>query len=513
VNSRNPNRLQSAVRLFLLPVIFPLIFYCLSCRTLPQPRAITIHLTEWAWSSWGAPYATIRTYCMDIREGEYFGPIEPGITPSGKRAFQLGQIVDDTTIRVYLDNSLTFIRDGDIQDESVHDSILVSTADLRFRTPTLDSGHDYLIRIDTSFVFENPREIDSLPRKVEVTDLDNPRSWQWTESKTYPGGNPRTITGFVFDDEWKPVRHGAMQTYSPEGQLTSEIHFVYGCNDGAYGEWYENGGKKVAGLYICGPDHKLRLRHGDWKYWDENGRPCGVGAYDHGTGTSRLWYADDSPRSVEFYTAGRPDSVWQEWYENGQLKLVTDFRNGNARGSAILYSPDGAIERQVESASLLAYAPRDWYDNGQIRKDNRKDVYLEWYPDGRKKIEYEKQAFPTASGSMYRAQGHQVEWFPDGQVHLEGQNEDGHPVGTWTEFNEQGAVVAAMEWLGPREYDKTIFYLNGNKRSRGHCVGTYPYDAVRNGLWEYWDEDGTMNRTEQWVSGIVTHINDQRYIP
>lgn len=530
---RIPQQIQGRNRISYLRiaaslVVAAVVVYILSIVLYDRLRpTVNIRMEVWQ-GTWN--YSSANSYLIELREGDAFGPatVSSGLPDS---TFRVGRIVNDTTVRIYFDDSFQFYRRYNQPDRSVRDSILVCLTDLLFR----GGEKDYRLRIDTTRYSRDIFKGKGKPRAGEVTELDLSRGWTWSLEVFYGDGTLRGRVGYAFNDERRPTWHGLRQDFAPNGQILNEMEWHYGEPHGRYAEWYENGVKKIEGQNIRSDGPEGSGRHGQWKFWDETGRLCGIGTYDHGTGETRLWYEDSSLMAVEYYKHGEKDSVWQkwfkngnlmaveyyrncakdslwlEWYENGQVKTVRDYRDKSSMGRAELYSPDGNLEYTNEQYASWDMHGRNYYGNGQMRFENGQHWYRAWYSDGQKKIEYGRKATGTHWSDRYDRHGPHTEWYPDGKVRLTGQWVDGEETGTWTEYATDGAVVSTCLYRKDEPgVIRTNFFANGNIESTGTCLA----DRIsRVGTWLYFDKDGNLLRVEEWADGFITYIDGQRIIP
>lgn len=108
--------------------------------------------------------------------------------------------------------------------------------------------------------------------------------------------------------------HGLAKGYDSYGKLGSEANYLDGVLHGRYTEYYPGFGIKLEGNYNHG-DHE-----GTWLYYDVGGKIIGEGVFVKGSGTQR--------------------SFW----ENGQTKQSTQYKENRKHGDEIFYRSDGSVE-------------------------------------------------------------------------------------------------------------------------------------------------------------------------
>jgi len=96
------------------------------------------------------------------------------------------------------------------------------------------------------------------------------------------------------------------------GDLVVEAYYAKGKLHGHYRELYPNKQTKTEGLYVNGDID------GQWLYFDESGQVVGMGNFIRGNGIQKSYYP-----------------------ENGQLKIMTPYKNNFKEGEEIEYSPEG----------------------------------------------------------------------------------------------------------------------------------------------------------------------------
>ena len=103
------------------------------------------------------------------------------------------------------------------------------------------------------------------------------------------------------------------------------------------------------------------------------------------------WHENGGKQSEGNYTSGKEDGLWTWWHENGQKKWEVNCKNGKNDGLVTVWSENG----QKKAEQNYKDDKRDglytvWYENGQKKeeanfKDDKKDGLVTlWHENGQK---------------------------------------------------------------------------------------------------------------------------------
>ncbi|OSY89112.1 hypothetical protein WH52_00165 [Tenacibaculum holothuriorum] len=109
---------------------------------------------------------------------------------------------------------------------------------------------------------------------------------------------------------------GIVNTFYNTGELKSKSKYILGKRDGFYKGWYTSGSKSFERLYASG------VKFGVHVGWYENGQ---------------------SKFNYHFNGQGDYNGELREWYPNGQLYKVFNYKNGKEEGSQKMWQPNGKI--------------------------------------------------------------------------------------------------------------------------------------------------------------------------
>lgn len=168
------------------------------------------------------------------------------------------------------------------------------------------------------------------------------------------------------------VREGVWLVYWPDSYPSRIISYKEGKQDGIYMEVDPAGKIQLVEYYKDGKREGPRKRY-------------------HETQAIIL--------ESENYKAGLRHGPLIRWYENGNKKEVSEYRNGQLHGTARWYSPDEVImaeyhykEGQLEGPCKIYDEQGNLEEEGQYSDNEKTGVWTLYYPDGRPKArgEYDK---------------------------------------------------------------------------------------------------------------------------
>lgn len=138
-----------------------------------------------------------------------------------------------------------------------------------------------------------------------------------TLKRWYKNGNLET------ESEYENGKlNGKAISYDNQGNKVMEETYVNDTLEGPYFLYYPNGTVKVEGHYAKG------FFTGRWVYYNMSGHVIGTGNFEHGTGIQKSWWPNGKPQRVIHYKDNLKHGE-ERWYdENGKLERVLVFENG-----------------------------------------------------------------------------------------------------------------------------------------------------------------------------------------
>ncbi|MCA9264136.1 MAG: toxin-antitoxin system YwqK family antitoxin [Planctomycetales bacterium] len=195
-----------------------------------------------------------------------------------------------------------------------------------------------------------------LSRYIDGRELVREVSWYTRGRKMQFEGEtlkPREVT--KHDIDWW---NGSVQQHVVKHEGNSDRH-------GEWRFWHENGKLKMQGSYNRGQEN------GHFTWWHENGEKASEGDYVAGKmqGEWSTWYANGERKSSGQYVNGQREDLWMCWHENGMPKLHATYARGIALDDARKWDENG---RRVPAdlASLNDAETDNTSETIQISKKN-----------------------------------------------------------------------------------------------------------------------------------------------
>ncbi len=203
---------------------------------------------------------------------------------------------------------------------------------------------------------------------------NNPYTYNNDEYKTWhDNGAFMTIGKYV-----KGMKNGKFKNWDCNNNLIYEANFINDKIDGEFKEWYSN--NKL--LVIANYDNGILL---DLKTFDKNGKVIFDSKFDKKENILIDWHSNGIIKCLGKRKNKYKIGLYQEWYENGQLKLEINYSDDKYYDEEYLKMNGEIIDGEV----------KEWYEDGSKRsyckfKHGEKDgVCLEWDENGNVTVQYE----------------------------------------------------------------------------------------------------------------------------
>jgi antitoxin component YwqK of YwqJK toxin-antitoxin module len=337
--------------------------------------------------------------------------------------------------------------------------------------------------------------------------------------KTYREGEYYT-ENFVND-----VKQGMSMYYYPDGKLHKSIPFVNGLEQGIAREFDTNGriiqiqeyrkGFIVSRENINRTDKDGR-KQGTWKDFWENGNIRSEGNYrnDKRNGIFKEYMTDGKLFKVFKYENDSliPDAeevakidVRADYYPNGQVKIMAQYKNNQPDGIRREFSADGKLERGsvyfrgirvgegiTDMAGFRQGPWKEFYESGQLKAEGK-------YKDGKRIGEW-KFYHPNAKieetgyyDNKGRLDGDWKWYYEDGELRKEMSFSEGLEDGPMAEYSEDGKVIVKGTYVEGQEQDKWIFEY-GDHKEEGNYV-----NGMLDGEWKYYYDNGKLQFSGRFV--------------
>ena len=190
-----------------------------------------------------------------------------------------------------------------------------------------------------------------------------------------------------------------------------------------------------------------------------------------------------------------------EYYENGQVEVEGNRKDGERDGKWVWYDENGKIE--AEGSYEDGYKIGKWayyYEDGQLRSEEYYDneyialrKCVDYDENGKivKDLEYNLDETAGPYGGPWN--GKFADYHNNGQIQSEGNYENGERVGKWVVYDENGQIIAEGEYkkdgeTGREWSGKFIeYYYNGQIRYEENYK-----DGKENGKHIYYDREGNI---------------------
>jgi antitoxin component YwqK of YwqJK toxin-antitoxin module len=168
----------------------------------------------------------------------------------------------------------------------------------------------------------------------------------------------------------------------------------------------------------------------------------------------------------DFYEDGT--TLHKGYYIEGQLKVYKNFY------------PNGAMERHFRVLDNIRSSMKKYYSNGSIKSeitylDDAPLVWIDYYKNGN--IDFIEEYTKNFKYQKKRAS----------------YNEDGTPQNIFELLNRKKQTFLSQE-----------YHENGKLKVKGEMMyNENAFDVVRHGDWEYYNEEGTLVKSEKWQHGTL----------
>lgn len=187
------------------------------------------------------------------------------------------------------------------------------------------------------------------------------------------------------------LQEGYCKHFYENGQLKEVANWKKGKLEGPATFFYENGKKKAEGEY------KKNFKVGVWQYFHENGKLQAKEKYVYRDHMSVL------------------EGEYISYYDDGQLKITSFYKNGKRQGDFIAYHENGKIankgKMKDDACDLFQIFDKEGYLLQEGKLDNafqKTGLWKEYYLSGKKKAE-----------GNYVSEKEEGEWFiftEDGKI-------------------------------------------------------------------------------------------------
>jgi antitoxin component YwqK of YwqJK toxin-antitoxin module len=266
------------------------------------------------------------------------------------------------------------------------------------------------------------------------------------------------------------------------GKIVTKELYVNDKREGLSYSYYNNGFLHEV------TEYKGNKKHGTAVEYDEEGEIITFQKFSNGVLTERQKINRNDDRNVK-------QGLWQEYYDNGQVKKEMYYKDGILDGPYKEYTETGnlivrlnykigIIVEETDSASFDVDVRSEYDDAGNL-------IFTGTY----------RMDIPVGIHRYFDSQGNvtnAIIYNEKGTVTGKGIiTKEGKKEGEWNFFYENGSVRAKGSYSNNLESGKWSYYTTGGKVEQTGSYKAGKYD----GLWVWYYKDGSMKREEEFYNG------------
>ncbi len=215
-------------------------------------------------------------------------------------------------------------------------------------------------------------------------------------------------------------------------------------------EFYKSKTIRIKGYYLD------NLKHGYFKYYDENENLINIEKYEHG----KLLVKNKEDIDIK---------IEKTYYKNRKLKKYSSFKGGKLEGIQREYTEEGKV-----MLSSVYKAGKILEQGGIINSLGKKDgKWVYYYSDGKIR--------KTGNYRDGLKQGEWIYYYSNGNIEQKGTYIDDEEDGLWILYNTDGIVIKKDNYsLGKKNGEYIEYDINGNEIVKGEY-----YEDLKEGEWIY----------------------------
>lgn len=296
----------------------------------------------------------------------------------------------------------------------------------------------------------------------------------------------------------------AIENYR-SGSPKNRSFYKNGKLHGAYQEWYPNGTLKVDTCYIDGK------REGQHRIWNEvnqlllevsykNDLPVGImhSYYDNGQLKERGEFAED----------GKRHGLYEEFYENGVLKLCLHYKDNNVHGKVQGWYEDKSLAYLRHFENGVPVGEQIEYHRFTGNPSRISYFNSDGHMDGEQRTFYENGNCSTIitykDGTLH---GHKARWDEHGNLREESFYENGKLEGRFFERDNEGREVYLHYHKNKKNGLYEIYYPYTPEEEKVCALrGTFKSNKLEGKVIEY-NEAGMIVSETQYENGVKSDIS------
>lgn len=238
------------------------------------------------------------------------------------------------------------------------------------------------------------------------------------------------------------------------------------------------------------------------KYY-ENGQLKQIGNYYEGNkdGVWKFYYKNGNLLSFGKYKNGIQIGKWKFYYDNGFISSIRNFDfKGKKKGMWIFYyRKENVVSSKTKYRKDKKIKINNYYRNGNLRNrkifKNNKLKTKSYYKDGVLKV----------SGEYLNNKQHNkwIYYHRNGQKSAIGSFVEGYYEGKWLRFYENGIIKEHVFYY---DKNKTSFYQKNYKNGNIKILGNNSENQQEDGIWKYYHRNGNIYQIRFWNKGNLINI-------
>ena len=270
-------------------------------------------------------------------------------------------------------------------------------------------------------------------------------------------------SGEIFSQTNYVDGHGIYSEFFKTGEIQESGYFMNNKKEGSWISYYINGNKKQIVKYEGG---KVNINEPCLSYSEQGLIETEklVKEIDDlliNDGKYISYYDNGTIREKGIYINNLKDGLWNEFYNDGAIKSVISFENGN--GLFKSYYTDGKL--LLEGNYINNKKNGKWIEYSNKGNKYREYYYLhdklnpnkissQWYDSGYKQSE----GYLLLSEGLIIWDGDYVEYHENGVIYLEGEYDNGVRNGVWKQYYVNRSINSIKYYKNGNPYGKWTFY-------------------------------------------------------
>jgi len=248
--------------------------------------------------------------------------------------------------------------------------------------------------------------------------------------------------------------------------------------------------------------------------------------------------------------AGKKDGVWEYYYSNGKPRRKEEYKNGTAKGEAVVWYENGVVKKEVKfnqegtDSEIREYEYNGMLSDAGVLKGKDEYEYTYYYPSGnvRKKLTFVNDKLKDGKSVVYYDNGQKqkelvykneeingpyVSYFDNGQIDETFSYQDGQITGPYKSYTENGKVLIEGTFVNGKRQGESVEYREDgslfcrknfnkgkadgdvhyyNKAGKEYGIVTYKNDRIIHS--RFFRPDGTEIVDKDVADGYVSIYNE-----